>query len=345
MDNQNKTFTVEKKERLGCVDMIRFLMINLIMAHHLYILGFSDNYLGASCWAWVDYFFILTGFFTMQHFTMYPTTQSPAQSAINYTIKKFKSFIPYVFIAVAIQYFISAQNFLANCHFRDFIKSFSDFPYEVMMLSSSGIVWPKLAPIWFLSAMLLTLPVLIYMILRFRDLWHILAWLLPILYYGKMGINTSRAWPNDLIRAIAGMALGTFVYILAKKLRENFPLEKKCMLFLSLIEIGCFFLCVYITLRNICYMNLLLLLFLVNTVIMLSGCSYTSKIKGSFCTLLGKISLPMFLFHCPIGHIASQITPSINARVIIYYVGTILVSLIAIFIHNKLKFSAFSQHD
>lgn len=336
MNNQDKTLT-KKKSRLGCVDVVRFLMISLIMAHHLYILGFSESYPGASCWAWVDYFFILTGFFTMRHFIMHEESQSPAQSAIHYTIKKFKGYIPYVFIATFTQYFISAQKYLVQHNFRDFVKSFTDFPYEFMMLSSSGIVWPKLAPIWFLSAMLLTLPIIIYMILRFRDLWYILAWLLPVLYYGKMGINTSRTWPNDLIRAIVGMALGTFVFMLTQKLKNKTPLKKRYMLFLTLTEIGCLFLCVYITVLNICYMNLLLLLFVINSTIMLSGCSYTSRINGFVCTLLGEISLPMFLFHCPIGHIAGIITTSTKARICIYYIGTILVSCIAISVKHKLQ--------
>ena len=57
-----------RKGRLGAVDLTRFIMILLIMAHHLYLFGYSDDYLGESCWAWVDYFFILTGYFTMQHY-------------------------------------------------------------------------------------------------------------------------------------------------------------------------------------------------------------------------------------------------------------------------------------
>lgn len=75
---------------------------------------------------------------------------------------------------------------------KAFADSFVNIPYELLLLSSSGIIWPKMAPIWFLSAMFLTLPVLIYLIIRFKDTWRILCYLHPIFYFGRMGLNTSR---------------------------------------------------------------------------------------------------------------------------------------------------------
>lgn len=60
-----------EKKHYAAVDITRFIMMLLIMTHHLYLFGYSDGYLGESCWAWVDYFFILTGIFTASHYAEY----------------------------------------------------------------------------------------------------------------------------------------------------------------------------------------------------------------------------------------------------------------------------------
>ncbi len=212
---------MSKTRRLASVELARFIMMLLIMAHHLYLLGYSNGYLGESCWAWVDFFYILTGYFTMQHFTKYEDTTSCAKDALAYTFKKFRGFIPYIFVSVVLQYFLEAFPYILQHDVKAFVDSFVNIPYELLLISSSGIVWPKMAPIWFLSAMFLTLPVLIYLMLRFKDLWNILCYLLPVLYFGYYGVNTSRAWPNDLLRAFSGMALGTFIYVIAHILSER----------------------------------------------------------------------------------------------------------------------------
>ena len=199
------------------------------------------------------------------------------------------------------------------------------------MLSSSGIIWPKMAPIWFLSAMFLTMPLLIFLIRRFGESWNILCYLLPILYFGEMGINTNRVWPNDLLRAFAGMALGTFVFVVVNRINK-LKLSTLMKLILTVVEVGTFLVSIYITVFNKDCMNLLLLLFVVNACIMLSGCSYSSELCGCFFGFLGEISLPMFLFHWVIGTIVARIPIENSVRVQIYYVATVILSAIVIWI-------------
>lgn len=315
--------------RIGSVDFTRFIMILLIMAHHLYLFGYSDGYWGESCWAWVDYFFILTGYFTMSHFTAYEGKDNYAKDALAYTLRKFIGFMPYVLAAVVLQYFLEALPYLLQHDVKRFIDSFVDIPYELLLLSSSGIFRPKLAPIWFLSAMFLTLPILIYLMLRFKDVWRILCWLLPVIYFGRFGINTSRAWPNDLLRAFSGMALGTFVYVMAHKL-SGMQSSAKRRLMSTIVEVCSFGIGVFITVWNKDCMDLLFLLFILNACIMLSGYSYTSNLRGPFWEFLGKISLPMFIFHWVIGTIVARTFTDNILRVLIYYLATVMVSVIVI---------------
>lgn len=301
------------------------------MSHHLYLFGYSAGYLGESCWAWVDYFFILTGYFTIYHYKKKNENYNGycAREALQYTLNKFRGYMPYVFISVALQYTLEAYPYLLKHNVKMFVDSFSDMPYELLLLSSSGIVWPKMAPIWFLSAMFLTLPILIYLLLRFKDAWNILCYLIPALYFGACGINTNRAWQNDLIRAFSGMALGTFVYIIVSRLKTMYISKMRRFLF-SVMESGTFAVCVYITVWNKDCMNLLILLFVLNSCILLSGSSYSTRLKGSFFEFCGEISLPMFVFHWVIGTIVARVFTENIVRVWAYYLVTITVSVMVI---------------
>lgn len=322
-------------QRFGNVDIIRFLMVLLIMSHHLYLLEYSGDYVFRNCWVWVDYFFILTGFFTMSHYANCKITEEYGKEAMRYTASKFKKYTPFILAAVFAQYFIVAAPYITQCHIKDFIQVFVYLPYELLLLSSAGFVPAMVAPIWFLSAMLLMLPLLIYMILRFKDLWNILAWMVPVLYYGRMGINTIRNWPNDLVRAFVGMTLGTFVFVIVQKMAiTKMSIILKGMF--TTIEFGTFIVSVYISAMNKPYMFLLPLLFVIHSAILLSGCSYTARFRSSFCTFLGEISLPMFLFSWVIGTLTVRITLKSEVRLFIYYIGTILVSGMAILIKHKL---------
>lgn len=325
-----------RTDRMGFVDSFRFLMILLIMSHHIYMFGYSDQYLFSSCWAWVDYFFLLTGFFTMAHFAGQDSPGSCAKESLTYTFRKMAAYFPLVFLAVTAQYIAAALPFLEAGQPKKFIHAFYDWPYEVLLLSSTGIVWPKMPPIWFLSAMALTLPLLVYVILRFRDLRLILSWFIPFLYYGYMKINTVRDWPNDMVRAFCCMMFGIFVYFISQKLK-SMELSSLKKIFLTAAELTALLLCLYITIFNKATMNLLPLLFFVHSVILLSGRSHTAGIKGSLCTYLGALSMPMFLLHWPVGTIAMRLAAGNTGRLCIYYAGTILLSAAAVFLQRKVK--------
>ena len=249
---------------------------------------------------------------------------------------------PYIAIAVFVQYLMIAVSYMKQYNLRGILDAFSNMPYEILLLSSSGIVKPEVAPIWYLSAMFLALPLLVYMLLRFEDLWYILAWLVPVLYYGRMGVNTIRDWPNDLVRAFSCMALGAFVFILTSKVKElKFSVLQRVLL--TVVEIGLFGLGILITVANKPYMkwpymNLLPLLFVVHATIMLSGCSYSAKAKGVFCQFWGEISLPIFLFQWGIGTFtAAKITAVNRICLCIYYLGTILVSVMVIVLKKMIS--------
>ena len=61
-----------------------------------------------------------------------------------YTVHKFKKFGPYIMIAVFMQYLMIAISYMKQYNFGGILDAFSNMPYEILLLSSSGIVKPEL---------------------------------------------------------------------------------------------------------------------------------------------------------------------------------------------------------
>ena len=60
-----------KNSRMAIVDLWKFIAAVMIMIHHLYYLSPAfegKDYPGYFAWIYVEFFFILTGFFTYRHF-------------------------------------------------------------------------------------------------------------------------------------------------------------------------------------------------------------------------------------------------------------------------------------
>ncbi len=161
------------------IELMRFLVMLLIMGHHLYHIGLEGTYLTRNCWVWVDFYFIISGAFTYVHFQVHSkVADGEGSEALAYTLRKFKKFLIPVISTVVIQYCLNALTQMQCWNVKEFIKGMLYLPYEVMLLSSSGIVNPMVAPIWYLSAMFIVLPLVAYLIQAHKELWKIMAFTL-----------------------------------------------------------------------------------------------------------------------------------------------------------------------
>lgn len=322
--------------------MLRFIGMLLIMGHHLYHIGMEGMYLTRNCWVWVDFYFILSGAFTYAHFSeKSKKINEQGSEALAYTLSKFKKFVFPTICAVFLEYCLKYSNLVVNLQFKELLKRMIYLPYEIMFLSSSGITSPVVAPIWYLSAMFIVLPLIVYLMQEHREAWKIIAFMSPILYFGYKGVNTDRAWPNDMVRAFACLALGTIAYLLGEKinhLRERFILK----ILLSVLEMMSVMAAIYISVFNREWMNLMELLFFSICIFMLSGKTISATLNVRMFYILGSLSMPMYIFHWTVGTFAGMITENITKRILIYYVGTFLVSIIVLlFSKRKEKFMGF----
>lgn len=324
-----------KKSHVYILDICRFFAILMIMGHHSYIVGNSGNYPFANAWLWVEYFFMITGYMTMAHFSRNAISDNQiGQEAFFYTLRKFKAFLPYLIPTIFIQYVVEAFPYLKTGEFASFIKSFINFPFECLMLTSGGFGGAKLAPIWYLSAMFLVLPILICLMLGLKKYWPTISLFVPLIYYGWAGIHTDRSWPNDMLRAFFAMMFGMFCYYVSDWIRSK-EWTRIQIIMLTIAETVGFAVPVFITATNKEWMYWIVLMFPLNIGIMLSGISYTSLIKGRWLKLLGEISLPMFIIHWPIGVVSWHFCKTEIGREFFYFALTLLVSIILVLVKEK----------
>ena len=322
------------------VDFCRFLAIGIIMTHHAYIMGYTGDYPFARGWAWVDYFFMLTGFFTIAHFKRnVPEAGTYGKTAVDYTLNKFKSFMPLAIVCILIQYIVVVY----QSHPADWVatlRGFINMPFEMSMLSSIFGFNPNLSPLWFVAAMFITLPILCYFVTRFADAWYILAFLLPMIYYGKYGVNTVRDWPMEMYRAFACMAFGTFCYFVAERIKEK-QFHTFGKIILTILEVGSLILAVDLTRKPEPELVFLVLLFPIQLSIMMSGESFTTKINNNALNIvlkwLGRLSMPMFILHWLVGTFISIYAPLGRIRLVMYYGITIALSALYVCISSFVK--------
>ena len=323
------------------IELLRFIGMLMIMGHHLYHIGYNDSYICKNCWVWVDFYFILTGAFTYKHFSSRQNSVNPGSEALSYTFQKFKRFFGYTVIAVLLQYAIDNVTYLRTGDIRSFFRAFIYAPYEMIYLSSSGICPAQVAPIWFLSAMLIVLPAIVYLMQKAPEFWKVFAFVFPILYFGYKGVNTDRAWPNDMVRALACMALGTLVYLCSEYLGNHKVENVIRKIILTGIEAGSALFAIYVSALNKEYINIMELLFFIICVLMISGETYSSYIQGVFFKYLGKLSMPMFIFHWGVGSLVNIFTDNLKLRFWLYYIGTLLVAMLALVITRLIRRNEF----
>lgn len=331
----DKSINNSKPQRLGSIEILRFIGMLMIMAHHTYILGAGENYLFELSWIWVDFFFMLTGYYTAKHFAFYQRkdNENLSKTVMVYNIKKLKGYFIICVVAILLQYVINY--FVYGYGIKSTLIVLSKLPYELLFVTSSGVAQGELLPLWYLSAVFIVLPIVAYLFVRLRDFWYIFSFVVPLIYLGACGVNTSREWPNDMLRAFAYLTLGTFIYLICEWFGK-LELKKFYKVCLTLVELFCVLVLIGISAINF-NNNIIILLFVFCLIIMLSQQSFSIKLSSSFASMLGKLSLPMFVFHWGIGTVINCFVDNMYIKVLMYYLVTIVVAILVVYLSNKIK--------
>ena len=106
--------------RIGKIELMRFLGAVLIINS---LFGYQDRPFQLS-WFFVEFFYIITGYFTMRHFEKQEPQEhfEAVKIAVEYTGKKFVQFLPYTTGAILITYIAMNWHYIGEVAFVNFIR-------------------------------------------------------------------------------------------------------------------------------------------------------------------------------------------------------------------------------
>lgn len=328
--------------RNSFVDLWRFIAILMIMGHHQYHI-YAQNYPFSYGWIFVEFFFILTGYFTTCHFNGRKeiTYEEKCVSAIQYTFYKFKSYLPFIWCAVILEYIIRfADNIFKNgVDIIQIVNSFVDMPLEMLLIGSSYTT-PKLVPLWYLSAMFIVFPFFCLLIQCCNKYFlAMISFIVPVLFYGAVGIADNWKFPLNLIRCFSCMLLGVLIFE-----ANNYMLGKIYDFIGEKILAAVQILCVILPVMA-CYsgaehvLRLIVLCFVVGIAIATSGKSSLSNIQNKYMLYCGMITMPVYLFHWVVASVVGIFFKdnTQTIRVFLYYLFSVIVGCLAIRVQRQIR--------
>lgn len=329
-----------RNSRCGNVDLAKFIGALLIMSHHLFLIGLSD-YKFRNSWIYVEFFLIITGYYTAKHFDGKAYNNSIKESLI-YTLKKFIPLLPYTSITTFLMYLLKTIPNLVSgeLNIKGFIFSFTDNLIFDVLLVIESYSTPAVASLWYLSAMVICFPLFSWLMQIKNRYWiMIIASMYSLFYYGIIGVSGNRTYPNDIFRVFAGMCIGAVIYEVVYAFSDY--INKLNKVFLTTVEVTTFLFPIISNYNNLGAFRFILFCYMVCLSIMLPGLSYTSNIRGKAFTYLGKLSVPVFVIHWFIGSIVALLSGIIMVttitKLILYYGGTIIVSMVAMYFVDHWK--------
>lgn len=342
--------SVNKKMRNGYIELIRFIFCMIIVLHHSEFLIPPEKQpfpLGGMV---ADGFFLIIGYFAMRHSESVLVTEHEMAHSIRYTFDKIKKLFPYAFVGTTLIYLRDFHQFTKGTASDSILYIIQDYIYEIFFLPMTGIMnidnVSKLrnAPVWFVSSMMIALPLVMYLSLKFKDVFkNYLVWLLPAIIYGAecSAIGGIVDWGSKLlcfytglVRGFCDICIGCLLYILAEKLKTlSFKTPSKILLTVCEISLMVFSIYMMSVGYNSYNQIFLLLVLALSLMLSLSEVTFTAKIHGQFFEELGFLSMPIFTLHWPLYWYVQRYGASLNP-----YIGILLVIAISIGLAYLIKF-------
>ncbi|MBR3322880.1 acyltransferase [Candidatus Saccharibacteria bacterium] len=332
----------EAKKRNNIIDLYRFIAAVMIMFCHTDLL-FEKTY---ASYMFVDFFFILSGYFTVAHFAKMRASASPEErgkTAFSYTAHKFLPFLPYLLLAVPITYFARNINLLTSGGLGAFIGGFRDMFSEIILLPVTFFSYPirQLGPLWYLSALLVAMPFFCYVCQsKYRRFFGIIGLVFAYFFYVSIPVISAFDPVSCVLKAFAAMFIGMFIYDVVQEFAKV-KLRKWVLAALTLIELGGITFAVASAFIDPIYPpHIQLVIYIIVLIISLSQQSYISRIKCNFLSFLGKLSMPIFIWHYAVGRVIMyhvQPTSSPVKRYLVYFGGTFAISLVSYLVIEFVK--------
>ena len=296
------------------IELLRFVAAFVVCSYHIFK-NFTQGFI------MVEFFFILTGYFTMKHLKE-KNIQNKAAYPFTYTLKKFSKLLPFTMISTAFAYYqivlfynldkAAAWKLIGYLPGSMFLLQFTGaMPNNVVVAENYAVQYQMSGILWYIMALFVALPVMVMLVIWLDDkigLWMVTF--LPLLLYGIIIHSdvTLNGW-HELhnvylysdIRALAGLFMGGAVYYLSLWWgKREYTIAGK--LGITVIELATMIgVILYAWRVSGSYDIEIVLLMVISLSITTSGKSYTSLIHSGVLRFLGTLSLPIYCFHVQVN--------------------------------------------
>lgn len=329
MGNRETNAAVRQKtQKNSFIELERFLACLIIFSFHTEGIFISG-------WIFVEFFFMLSGYFAIKHFQDHPDQDSQkANRPVSYTMRKFRRLLPYT--TAAFLYNVCVVVWIYQLRGKDLLLWLAYLPLNILLLPGTGVMPSGVTvteylytghmmeeSLWYICVMIVALPIMLYII---TYLWKkfglFLVSFLPLLLYGYLILldGTIHGWHEQHltffaldIRALAGLLMGGGVYYASLWWRrhEFTPLGK---LLLTMIELGSMVMvAAFAVITRLPYDIVEVLLITLSLSLTLSERTYTAYIRFKPFAWLGRLSLPVYCLHCTTYLLISQLYPQRTA--------------------------------
>lgn len=293
--------------RNGLIEFYRFVFACLIIAFHgAWISGGNRFIVFGGGYLAVEFFFILSGFFLVRQVDK-ESGKPLIRGMVDAVVTRYKKLAPYFFPVFAVLFVIAHLSFfVSGGSVVDLLGALVSSLYELLLLCMMGTIQAcplYNPPIWYCSALILSVAILYPMVHRFRlSFSTVIAPLLVLGIYGYLTLThgslntiTDAAGPfyTGLLRAIAAMCVGVFLYGLIEdggKKKADMPFGLSVVASLLLLAF-IFFVC-----WRSSILDFLAVLAFALLIYVAMACE---RLAGFFSSplfaFLGKLSLPLYI--------------------------------------------------
>ena len=313
-------------KRNQSIEVCRFVAALLILCHHSRLLTGRTLFVGG--WVFVEFFFMLTGYFTARHVCVRrralgasePGSDTPNvyASALSYVGKKIRPLVPFAWLGILLGFV--AYTLRKGVSFASLLS----LPYNLLLLGGSSIASKSVIfdpPLWYVTILILALPPLVVALNKWPDAFrYLLSWLVPILCYSYVmdAMGKTAVWEVGLprlMRGVADLMLGTLIYYLTDSaqdhpvLRGRLPLCKVAGL--ALFAVVCWQAVVAPGGRVRQSSEFMCLCAIATLLMLMDNRNYLdSPVVYGVAMHLGQLSMPLFCLHHPILQLIQVAMPT-----------------------------------
>lgn len=331
------------KKKNGYIELLRFIFCIVIVIHHSGFLASDEELFFPHGNLIADFFFMLTGYLAYSNVISHKKEANHMSESLSYTLKKLKRVFPYAAVGTIIIYILEFFWTLDEVSFTDRILRLQNLPFELLFMPMTGAIPVNLfsirnAPLWYLSALLMALPIMMYLASRFEDIFKgwIMWFIPPIVYcylvtnYGGVAAYAqySGIVYSGVIRAFADLCIGASTFVVASWLQNKNGQKRKGMkILISFVEIAMLLYVLYSCHRNLAEYDQIVVIYVMALMLSVSfgNVSSLSGINGKIFDFLGRLSMPIYCLHWGVYKYLERFTPDMD-----YWIGIIIVLVVSI---------------